>query len=676
MRKLLVVTMVPRVGDYYRSELRDFFGEHLSIDSMVSSDERLTRIREYDMVLISTHALIENVRKHVRENARILKIVKNLNPMGVGCLDEIPFGSEALVVNVGPKTVSESIFLIYSYGRTDLELHPYYPGIKKYQELNYIITPGETDIVPECGSNTKVFDILNTTIDTRTFLEIISFFDLDKRTYLKKLLNRSGLPKAEPGGMSLVIGERFMLENVINALFENLNEGVLIYDEKGVVTSCSESTSDLLNSLSENIVGRRLSEIIPVKDSAVFGSALVEMIVKINRTALICSITPRVNLGASDYGIVLLNRYSDEEMKIYRLGKELIDQGHIAKYRRENIIGSSAPMVRLKAIATRMAKSGSNVLITGESGTGKELFAHVIHNRSARARAQFVAVNCSAIPENLLESELFGYDEGAFTGARKGGKPGLFEAANGGTLFLDEIGGMPLHLQNRLLRVLQEKQIMRVGSSRIINIDVRIIAATNIDLKRRMESGTFRKDLFYRLSVLPIAIPPLRERGNDVIEIFRALAARSNITLTLSRDVQEYFLRYQWEGNIRELHNSVEYFMNLDKSVIEMDDLPEYMRPQGTPEPSPAEHREFGLDDTILSIIHRRSARRIPTGRKTLSAELEKRGVFIGEQAARNELIRMSRAGLVEIRRGRGGTRLTVLGKQRLGRSEAVMSNL
>ena len=283
-------------------------------------------------------------------------------------------------------------------------------------------------------------------------------------------------------------------------------------------------------------------------------------------------------------------------------------------------------MVRLKAIATRMAKSGSNVLITGESGTGKELFAHVIHNRSARARAQFVAVNCSAIPENLLESELFGYDEGAFTGARKGGKPGLFEAANGGTLFLDEIGGMPLHLQNRLLRVLQEKEIMRVGSSRIINIDVRIIAATNIDLKRRMESGTFRKDLFYRLSVLPIAIPPLRERGNDVIEIFRALAARSNITLTLSRDVQEYFLRYQWEGNIRELHNSVEYFMNLDKSVIEMDDLPEYMRPQGTPEPSPAERREFGLDDTILSIIHRRGVRRIPTGRKTLSAELEKRG--------------------------------------------------
>lgn len=256
MRKLLVVTMVPRVGDYYRSELRDFFGEHLSIDSMVSSDERLTRIREYDMVLISTHALIENVRKHVRENARILKIVKNLNPMGVGCLDEIPFGSEALVVNVGPKTVSESIFLIYSYGRTDLELHPYYPGIKKYQELNYIITPGETDIVPECGSNTKVFDILNTTIDTRTFLEIISFFDLDKRTYLKKLLNRSGLPKAEPGGMSLLKdGMPFSIigspggERIINAVTQVISR--LIDHELPVqpAVDCpriTQNTSDLL----------------------------------------------------------------------------------------------------------------------------------------------------------------------------------------------------------------------------------------------------------------------------------------------------------------------------------------------------------------------------------------------------------------------------------------------
>ncbi|WDC84728.1 sigma 54-interacting transcriptional regulator [Caloramator sp. mosi_1] len=186
------------------------------------------------------------------------------------------------------------------------------------------------------------------------------------------------------------------------------------------------------------------------------------------------------------------------------------------------IITNSPKMKECINIAKKIAKSDYTVLINGESGTGKEMIAQSIHNYSNRSIYPFVAVNCAALPENLLESELFGYEKGAFTGALKEGKIGLFEIANNGTIFLDEIGDMPLKLQTRLLRVLQEKQIMRVGSDNIINVNVRVIAATNKDLKKLVDEGLFREDLYYRINVLPISLPPLRERKEDIMPLLES----------------------------------------------------------------------------------------------------------------------------------------------------------
>ncbi|WGX76611.1 sigma 54-interacting transcriptional regulator [Paraclostridium bifermentans] len=224
-----------------------------------------------------------------------------------------------------------------------------------------------------------------------------------------------------------------------------------------------------------------------------------------------------------------------------------------------------------------MAQSDSSILIIGESGTGKELFAQSIHSASRRSQGPFVAVNCSTFQEGLLQSELFGYDEGAFTGARKGGKIGLFELANKGTIFLDEIGEMDLNSQATLLRVIQEKQIRRVGSDKIIDVDIRIIAATNRDLKKLVCENKFRKDLFYRLNVLPLKIAPLRNRNEDVFLIFESFKKNLDVKFSLSDELVEVFKTYSWEGNIRELRNLVEYCSYLDKSTIEVYDLPEYM---------------------------------------------------------------------------------------------------
>jgi len=250
--------------------------------------------------------------------------------------------------------------------------------------------------------------------------------------------------------------------------------------------------------------------------------------------------------------------------------QKLNKKGLVAKFALEDLTGSSAVMVEVKERVCQYATTEATVLITGESGTGKERVAQSVHNLSKRRRGPFVAVNCAALPEALLESELFGYEEGAFTGAKKGGKAGLFELAHGGTVFLDEIGEMPLALQARLLRVLQEKEVMRVGASGVIPIDVRVLAATNKDLAILVKEKRFRADLYYRLDVLRLPLPPLRERIADIPELVRAVlhkvSAKNGKTYRITDAAIGYLQRCQWEGNIRELANVIERVTLLAKT--------------------------------------------------------------------------------------------------------------
>jgi len=239
--------------------------------------------------------------------------------------------------------------------------------------------------------------------------------------------------------------------------------------------------------------------------------------------------------------------------------RKLIRRLH-ARYTWSDIIGVSPAMVAAKDQARRAAETPATVLLRGESGTGKELFAHAIHNASTRQKGQFVRVNCAALSENLLESELFGYVEGAFTGALKGGKKGLFEEANNGTIFLDEIGEISLSLQRKLLRVLQEREIVRVGSTVPLPVDVRVITATNINLEQKVKDGTFKGDLYYRLNVLPIAIPPLRSREEDLPRLVEHIIFRLNQefgrqVMGMAPEAVAELVKYPWPGNVRELEN-------------------------------------------------------------------------------------------------------------------------
>ena len=371
---------------------------------------------------------------------------------------------------------------------------------------------------------------------------------------------------------------------------------------------------------------------------------------------------------SQDFGAVITFQGTEQiQAEEGKLRKRIYSTGFTAKYDFTHILYKSSVMEKLIQTAEKYSYADSNILIHGETGTGKELFAHAVHNASPRAGGAFVAINCAAMPENLLESELFGYEEGAFTGARKGGKPGLFEFAHGGTLFLDEVEGMSTALQCKLLRVLQEREIMRVGGNRIISVDVRIVAATNEDLERRVEEGSFRRDLYYRLNTLPVLIPPLREREGDLLLLIDHFCRNIGASFTLSPELERLLLAHQWRGNIRELRNVVEYFSYLGHTVVGVEELPptfHYLPAAAPPAELPAladcprEDARFVLEQLYEADQAGRSL-----GREAILAAAREAGLPCSQQEVRRILAGLDRAGLVRVSRGRGGTRLTPAGR-------------
>ncbi len=337
------------------------------------------------------------------------------------------------------------------------------------------------------------------------------------------------------------------------------------------------------NIIEENRMARRLigedMENIPEWKEALSSGTAFEKVRMINNLPCIVRYIPVFQSGSpAGVNIVIQNSESLRESDS-KIRGELKDRGFVARYSFSDILGQSQKLLDMKAKARKFSSVESSVLITGETGTGKELFAHSIHASSPRSWEPFVAVNCATLPGGLLESELFGYVEGAFSGALRGGKAGLFEIAHKGTIFLDEIGEIPLDVQAKLLRVLQEKEIRRIGDTRVRHVDVRIIAATNVDIRAKVREGLFRSDLYYRLSVLDLSLAPLRERGDDILVLARMFLERyasksGRKAPSLSREAQSLLMAYSWPGNIRELRNICEKGIVLfDGPEITADDI-------------------------------------------------------------------------------------------------------
>ncbi|WP_018150260.1 propionate catabolism operon regulatory protein PrpR [Leeia oryzae] len=358
--------------------------------------------------------------------------------------------------------------------------------------------------------------------------------------------------------------KRERLDNIVRTL----NEGVVAVDMSERIETVNHAMADVLGVAEERAVGRILSSLCPalsLQEVLKSGVSQLDKVETVGQRRLVTQRQPIIEQGRQIGAVLTFQDASSIERADRKLRHQANKRQFSARYQLADIIGQSPAMLAVKELAMLYAPSDAAVLVLGESGTGKELFAQGMHQLSPRRHAPFVAVNCAAFPESLLESELFGYEEGAFTGSRKGGKAGLIEMAHTGTLFLDEIGDMPLALQTRLLRVLQEKEVLRLGGSEPTHVDVRVMAATHARLKQKVADQQFRADLYYRLNILSLNLPPLRERQGDVPRLARHLIqqALSRIGSGLSPDqFAADFLalagEYAWPGNVRELENLIE----------------------------------------------------------------------------------------------------------------------
>ncbi|WP_371723740.1 sigma-54 interaction domain-containing protein [Isachenkonia alkalipeptolytica] len=393
--------------------------------------------------------------------------------------------------------------------------------------------------------------------------------------------------------------------NVLDSIFDRIPVSIILIDAYSKILMISQSFADFLGVTKEKATGKTVGEInrntrFPYVMERKKSEIAWKHTFQNGETAIVHRIPILNRKGESEYGfgmvlfdnieelkqIIEKNELLTTELKHYKKVLKKIQGAH---YSWESIIGESEAIKEAKHFGTKASETESTVLITGESGTGKELFAHAIHNDSKRQDGPFIKVNCGAIPYELLESELFGYVEGAFTGSRKGGQIGKFELAHKGSIFLDEIGDLPMNMQVKLLRVIQEKEIQKLGDSRTVKIDIRIIAATNKNLKEQVKKNLFREDLYYRLNVMSIEVPSLKHRIADIEELSQYLIKKISRHLGkyvtgISKEAMDILKNHNWPGNVRELENVLERAINIcDGETIQVKHFPIYLLEEERP---------------------------------------------------------------------------------------------
>lgn len=433
------------------------------------------------------------------------------------------------------------------------------------------------------------------------------------------------------------------IHSITEEAFDNLCEAVCICDSTGEVIYWNKASEKLYNIEKSKIIGLNIKNYFPnaltnkvFKEKKTFKDVLHEPVAGkevflsavpiFKNDKMIAVVTTDKDVNELDQ---LMKRLEIEEKKSKYYEVKYNEQIK-RQYSFSGIIGKNKRIIEAVNLSQKIATSNATIMITGESGTGKDVFARAIHNASGR-KGKFVALNCSAIPEELLESELFGYDQGAFTGASKGGKIGKFELANGGTLFLDEIGEMPIKMQSKLLRVLQDGIIDKLGSNKSIKTDVRIISATNINIKSAIESEKFRSDLYYRLAVVNVELPPLRERKDDIKDLtnyfIKEFSVKENIKIKeFDEKIYHIFKNYCWDGNIRELRNVVQRIVILSNDgIIKSSDIPKYISTyESNIQNIDIENVDFDENVKRLEIKMLIDAIKATNGNRTMAAKLLK----------------------------------------------------
>jgi sigma-54 dependent transcriptional regulator, acetoin dehydrogenase operon transcriptional activator AcoR len=675
--RIAVITADKKISRGYKSQLEDIFDQNIEI-VILDLEDTPEAFLGFNLILVGSEELYDLVKMKAPLNAKIITIIRNINTHALHKLFKIESGSAALVVGSYLRTAQETIDLLNELGINHIEYIPYCPNYQldshNTSSINFAITTGSSSFVPR--GIKKVVDLGFKVIDISTVLEIIISLGLPPDRinlltlrYMKEFiaLNRkiSDLKYWVIGVLDASSDGIMALDAEGNIIFKNNNLEMFLDVKKAI--SVGENISKYISNIN-------MLDFMKSKDSRrsdVFKINKKDVMINKNKLKSIKKIS----------GTVFSFRYVSEIQDIEKeIRKKLNNKGNVAKYDFKDIIGFSKSIKLATDMTRKSSRTDLAVLFMGENGTGKELFAQALHRNSARRNGPFLAVNFAALAENLIESELFGYEEGAFTGARKGGKPGLFELAHMGTIFLDEIGDAPLSLQARLLRVIQEKEVLRIGGAGPIPVDVRVISATNKNLKKLIEKNLFRTDLYYRLNTIVIKIPPLRERKEDIPYIIEYYMNNLNSKKMFSEEAMKVIYKHNWSGNVRELENLVNYAVEIvDGDIVDLNDLPLDMYGD---EEAVDNHSEIKYD--ILEILSGTANLKLfaavleelqfaegeykRASRHFLFNKLSKKHIPVTDNILRRVLAKLAELDCVDIGSTKQGTRITGKGREILKR--------
>lgn len=579
MKSLTLISQGKNTSVALQTQLNQILGDKVKINALYLDGKIEENITD-ELIVITSQAPYQASLRYINPACPILVARRSINYHNIDKLLSLSPDTNVLLVNESAATALETIQLLKALGIDHLNYYPFAPDISIYPHLKIAITPGELQLIPDFVE--QVIDIKTRNIDVTTLVEILKELSLLDQTanLLSATYTRDIIDLIKRSTIMAHLNSR--ISNQLQTLINSVDEGIIALDENNSISVFNPVAEDLLGISCHDVIGRKtscnnlpqyLQSILRYKDTT------KETFLKVNNQHIIVNLAELSENNNAVGKLFILKNVTEIQRLEEELRRKIVSEKNYARYTFADLNGLSNKIEAAKNLAIKVASSDFPVLIQGESGTGKEIFAQSIHNASSRKSGPFIAINFAALSESLLESELFGYTEGSFTGAKKGGAPGLFEQGHKGTIFLDEIGDAPLSFQVRLLRVLQEKQIRRIGSSRIIPIDIRVITATNKDLKELIQKGEFRQDLYYRLKVLSLKLPPLRERRADIVPLLIGMYRRHfdnhpiHNAETYFSEVLPHLQEYDWPGNIRELQNVAEYLFCISPNEVPLPDL-------------------------------------------------------------------------------------------------------
>ncbi|WP_019552811.1 sigma-54 interaction domain-containing protein [Propionispira raffinosivorans] len=666
--------MKPRVAVILRCkrfhfvyQLQALLGEYIDFTSY-SLEEGIHSYINCDLALTPSNEVVGLVKQYLMPSTEIIVVRRTVSKNAWEKINKIPAGTKVLVVNTYWEMSVQTIAVLYELGLYQFEFIPYDHTVNNYEGIEYAITPNEVDLVPE--SIQYITDIGSRLVDVSTIFDMLNKLNLvnvETKHVLFQHMNE--MIPLSPGFVTMFKQFYDTKEN-FEQLVNMITYGVITFDTTNQITMYNQKAFDFF----AHKISIRLNQTLDalfydIADSSIVrAERLTDEVFILYGHAYIVNKNVLLSKGETVGGILTLQKSAKENKDNFKIQRSSAAKGYTAKYNFSDILGNNSALKKTIELAQKAASTEHDILIEGESGVGKELFAQSIHNYSKRSQGPFVAFNCAALSGSLLESELFGYEEGAFTGANKNGRQGLFETANQGTIFLDEIAEISQKTQAKLLRVLQERELIRVGGTKIIPIDVRIITATNQDLYKRMNKKKFRMDLYFRLNVINIKVEPLRSRKDDIPFLVQSFLQENYIKSDIPQNIMQRLLSYNWPGNIRELKNCL-YSMTSLSDSFSLQSLPAHILNYGEKERMQVQADVSAWGDlteikAILRILEDAYENQSYIGRKKIAEQLLQQGIFSTEQSVRTILKNMELKNLILMKQGRGGTRITDKGRE------------